>query len=120
MVLSAHNFGRHVARSSGCFARVIWSKDSGNSEVSQSQVALIVKNKILWFDISVDDLGLMDCVKSVDQAGDEESSLLFRKLLFSSDVITQISAQQKVHHQIKCLFVLEGVMDVDDEVALNE
>jgi hypothetical protein len=53
--LAQHDFWSHVARSSTCIKRVVCGHLSRNTEVSQSQVAFVVKHHILWFDVSMND-----------------------------------------------------------------
>lgn len=44
VVLPTHHFRRHVAWRSTRLTRVVWRENASHTEVSQSQIALVVKN----------------------------------------------------------------------------
>ena len=60
MVLTAHNFRCHVARSSTCFLGVVRIPYSCYAEVGNSEVTLVVEDQIFGFDIPMEDAFVMD------------------------------------------------------------
>lgn len=60
MVLTAHNFRCHVARSSAGFLRVVRIPYSCYAEVGNSEVTLVVEDQIFGFDIPVEYAFIMD------------------------------------------------------------
>ena len=53
MILSAHDFWGHIARCPGCILRVLWVPKTSNTKISYSQIAPLVKDEILWLDVSM-------------------------------------------------------------------
>lgn len=53
VVLPAHDLWSHVARRARCILRVLWVPQPRNAEIGHAHVAIHVEDKILWFDISV-------------------------------------------------------------------
>jgi len=120
MVLPAHDLGSHVARGAACLARVVRRQDPCHTEISQAQIAFVVKDEIFRLDVSMDNELCVHCLKCVDQAGDKEAGYLHRELAFSGDMIPQVSPQEQIHHQVKVHCVLEGEVHVHDEIALDQ
>jgi len=120
VVLPAHDFRGHVPGSSRRFTCVFGCKKPGNPEIGKSEIALVVKNKIFWLDISVDDLGLMHRFERVDEAGDEKSGDLFAEFAFAGDVVPEVTAEQDVHDEVEVHFVLEGKVDIDNKLGADE
>jgi len=72
VVDSTHYFWCHVAWGSRSILRIFRSPDSCNSEVSYSQVSILVDNQVFWFDVSVDDLFLVTDLETSNEAGTKE------------------------------------------------
>jgi hypothetical protein len=53
MVLTAHDFGRHVARGTRGVLRIFRVPDSSDAQVRDTEVALLVKHKVFGFDVPV-------------------------------------------------------------------
>ena len=53
VILPAHNFGSHIARRARGVLRIFRIPKTGDAEISHSQVALVVKNKVFGLDISM-------------------------------------------------------------------
>jgi len=69
MILLKHYLWGHVARSSAVLGLVLRRPLVSDTKVGESEVAIRVKYKIFWFDISVDDTFLMDGLQSLHEAG---------------------------------------------------
>jgi hypothetical protein len=80
---------------------------------------LVVKNKIFGFDVTMDDFMEVHVFEPEEDAGREESGLLFVELVPSADVIAQITSGHQVHDQVECIPVLEGLPHVDNELVLD-
>lgn len=59
VVYSAHNLWCHVTWSSGRVLSILRSPDSGNTEISNSEVSFFIYDQVLGFDVSVDDVLLV-------------------------------------------------------------
>ena len=78
MVDSTHYLWSHVTRRARCILRIFRTPQSGDSEVSYPEVAIMINDQILRLDVSVDDILLVACFQSRDEAGTEE---LYRKII---------------------------------------
>ena len=58
-------------------------------------------------------------LQSVNQASDKEPSHVHREFSLASDVIAEISTKKEVHDEVEIHVVLEGVVHIHDELALN-
>jgi len=54
VILSDHNFRRHVARSARCVVGVVRRPHSRNAHVCDSDVAILIQEKIFWLNVSMD------------------------------------------------------------------
>jgi hypothetical protein len=73
VVLSAHHFGSHVAWGSRGVLSILLSPVPGDSEISDSQVALIIDDQVLRLDVSVDNLFIVAVLETSHQACNEET-----------------------------------------------
>ena len=119
VVLAAHDLGRHVARRSARLTRVISRENTGDAEVREAQVAFIVENQVLGLDIPMDDQLCVDGIKGVNEARDEEAGNLLVELASTGDMIAKVTSQQQVHDEEEVHLVLERVMHIDNERALD-
>ena len=119
VVLPAHDLGCHVAGRSARLARVIGREYARDAEVGQAQVSLVVEDEVLWLDVAMNYQLVVHGLERVHQAGDEEAGHLHRELTLSSDVVSQVTAEEQVHDEVEIHVVLEGVVDVDDELAAD-
>ena len=55
----------------------------------------------------------------MDQASDKESCNLHAEFSLASNVVTQVSAKQQVHDQIQIHSVLERIVHIHYELALD-
>ena len=51
---------------------VLWFPISRNAKISYPCVSRFIKDDVLWFDISVDDVSLMKVVETFDEAPDQK------------------------------------------------
>ena len=72
MVVPAHDFWCHVARSARSVLMVVWFKYTGNSKIGDSYVALIIKHKVLRFYISVYDALILHILEGQYHTCDKE------------------------------------------------
>lgn len=73
MILPAHHLRRHVARRSGRVLSVLFSPVSGDSEICDSEVALVVDDQVLGLDVSVYDLLIVTVFETGHEACNEEA-----------------------------------------------
>ena len=115
VVLSAHDLGCHVAWSSRGILGVLGLPESGDTKISHPEVAIFVKDKVLWLDVSVEDGVLVQVLQTEQHAGNEELSLFLAKTTVSSDMVSEVSTRHHVDDQVKVLSVFKSVVHIDQE-----
>lgn len=121
VVVLAHYLGCHIPWCSTCLIRIvsIWYPFSGDTEVSQLQISVFVKDQVLRLDIPMDDIVSMHCFECVYQTSTEEPRLLLAESALACQVVAKVTTEQEVHHEIEVLGILEGVVRVDDELGAD-
>ena len=61
----------------------------------------------------------MSSFEGMDEASDEKTRDLHRELPLTSDVITQITTKQQVHHQVQVHIVLKRIVHINNELTLD-
>ena len=92
MILSTHHFWSHVAWSPTGICGIIGLDETGNSKISGAKVAFIVKNEVLWLDVSMDDVVEMEIFETHQDAGDEELGLHLFETTTTAHMVAQISS----------------------------
>jgi hypothetical protein len=77
VILSFHNFRGHVSRGPAIINAIIGSPLSRNTEISYPEIALQVKYKVLWLDVSVKYTSVMNLFQTFYNASDKKSRLIF-------------------------------------------
>ena len=114
--LFQQDFGRHVAgRAAGVFAVAV-AEVARDAEVGDVQVAVGAEDEVLGFDVSVEDLHVVDVLEALEDAGDEELGFGFAEGALA-EVVAEVSALEVVEHEVEVVAVLEGALDVDEEAA---
>ena len=80
---------------------------------------MVIEDKILGLYISVDYLLRVDGFQSVQQACDEEPRYFHIESALASDVVPEIATEQKVHDQVQIHGVLECIVHIDYELAID-
>jgi len=75
MILSAHNFRRHIPWRATCVLLIIRCPDTSNSKVCKTKISIILKDQILRLHISMDDPLVMDVLQRENKASNEELHL---------------------------------------------
>lgn len=109
MILPAHDLRSHVARSSASICTIIRLYYSSYSKVSYSDVAPIVKYKIFWLDVPMNNIVEVQKLKTNEDAGNEKLSLHLFKSSSTSHVVTQVTSNQQIHNEIEVLSVLKSI-----------
>ena len=73
VILSTHYLWGHVPRCSRSVLCVLWPPNSSNTEVSDSNVSIVINDQVFRLDISVNDLLIVAILKAGDQAGNEKT-----------------------------------------------
>ena len=96
VIVLAHDFGRHVTGSATGLVRVVDAVDPfpGDTEVCQLEVAVVVKDKILGLYITMDDVGAVHGLQSLNEARAEELRLFLREPLLARQMESKITTQQ--------------------------
>ena len=63
---------------------------------------------------------LVDCFESMYQTSNKEACDVHCELSFAGDMVPKITAKKQIHHQVQVHVVLKGVMNIDDELALDQ
>ena len=72
VILSTHNFGSHIARRATGVFGVLGVPNSSNTQISDPQVAVLVKDKIFWLNVSVKNAVLVQVLEAQKHAGNEK------------------------------------------------
>lgn len=91
MILFAKNFGRHVTGCTAGFFGILLFEIASDSEVSDSQVTLVIQYYVLRLDVSVDDVLLVEVIESLEETCYEELGLLLGELLSFVDVVSEVT-----------------------------
>ena len=73
MIESQHNFRSHVTRRARSVLSVLRAPDASNSEVCDAQIAIAVDDQVFRFDVSMNDLLLMNILKSRNKTSNPKS-----------------------------------------------
>ena len=73
MVLTAHNFWRHIAGRAGSVLRVLLAPITSDTKVGDAEVALVVDDQVLWLDITVNNRLFVAVLEAGDEAGHKEA-----------------------------------------------
>lgn len=113
MILTSHYFRRHVTRRAWSVLCIILTPNSGNTKVCDAQVTITLYDEVLWLDISVYNILVVDVLETSYETCDKKSSCLLVEFTISANVVAQITSWQVVHNQVKVLSVLESVVHID-------
>ena len=89
------------------------------TEVGDLQVAIGVKQNVLWFKITVNDSLAMQASDGLNHLRRVETRSLLAKLGILSQVSEQLTTVAKVHDEVKFGVSLERVVQLDDERAID-
>jgi hypothetical protein len=119
MILAAHDLWSHIAGSTTSVSVIVWFDNTGNTQVCGTQVALVIKDQILRFDVAVDNIIEMEILKSNQNASDKKLSLHLLETPAAAHVVAEVATDKQVHNEVKVLTILEGVGHIDDEWMLE-
>ena len=77
MILPFHDFGRHVTRCAAVVNAVIGGPQSCYAEICDSEVAFLIKDKVFWLEIPVQDTSVMHLFQAFNHACNKEAGLIF-------------------------------------------
>ena len=72
MIVSAKNFGGHVAWCSRRVFWILWIPQASDAQVGDSEIAMLVKDQILRLDVSMKNCILMEVFKAKEHTRDKE------------------------------------------------
>jgi hypothetical protein len=87
--------------------------------VSNKPLTVVFYDQILWFDVAVNDIFLVDVLKSLNKTSHKELGRLLVEASVSANVVTQVTTRKIVHYQVKVFTVLESVVHVHDECVVE-
>lgn len=97
MHLFAQDLGRHVSRRTTSIQCLLAVLSSRYSKVSQTKIAQFVKDQILWFDIPVKDLLLVNVLDRCHNASDKEFSLILSEFVGVGQSTSEVGPRQQIH-----------------------
>ena len=98
MWLLAHYFRSHITWSSWGILWVIRVPYTSDTQVSDFQITIFVKNKVFRFDVSMKNTFLMQIFERQQHTSYEKSSLLLGEFLMFGQVISKITSLHHVYH----------------------
>ena len=66
----------------------------GYAEICQPQIAILIKDQVFWFQVSMDNPVLVLELKTYQDTCDKEFGLFFRKSVSDPDVVSQVTTSQ--------------------------
>ena len=94
----------------------------GDSKVSQPGIPVFLEHYILWFEVFVDDIVVMDVFQSQNNTSCDEfqvnrqcTDLFLLETLFVANMVPEVPTSEVIHDQIEIDFILEGTFHIDDE-----
>ena len=97
VILPAHDFRSHIARSSTCIFFIIGVPNSCDSKVCNSQISLTIKYNVFRFDVSMNNAVVVQVFKALNNTGSKEFGLEFIKSSVLSNVVSEISSSKIIH-----------------------
>ena len=96
--------------------------DLSETEISQADIAILVHEDVLWLEITVDDVFLVEMAESHGDLNGVEPSAFFGEASHLAEVHKQLSATHEAHHKEDLLLRLEHVAHANQEgvVSLEE
>jgi hypothetical protein len=95
--------------------RVVRCPHPRDSQVGDPDIAIVIKKKVLWFDVSVDNPTAMHVFKPHDDTGNEELRLLLSESLTLILMKSKVTPCHKVSDKEDVHVVGERVKHVDQE-----
>jgi hypothetical protein len=89
------------------------------AEVGKLDMAVLIEKDVIRFQVSMDVVNLVNSFDRKNRLSDVEAGFVFCENILSNQKGHEISAWQEVHYKVKVLFVLEGVLKVDDPRVLG-
>jgi hypothetical protein len=111
----ADDFRSHVSWGSTRILCIVGLDLPRNAKISHPQIASIIKDQILRFQITMDNFTSVHILETEHDAGEEKAGFLLLELAFIAEVVAQIASVAVVHDQVEVLAVLEGADHVDQE-----
>ena len=115
MVLMTDHFRCHVSRSATSILMIVIPNNPWYPQISNSEVSVRIKNKILRFEIPVNDLPFMKVLKTDNDISYEKFSFLLRKFALAADMISEISTIKIVHHKEEIFTILKSIFHVNQK-----
>ena len=115
MVLSAHDFWCHVARRARGVMRVVRRPNARDTHISNPNIAIALKQQVLWLNVPMDDSIAMHVFKTNNNTSDKELGLLLCKTLFLVVMVPEITTCDQVSDQVDIFKVNERIKHIDQE-----
>lgn len=91
----------------------------GESKVRDLEVALGIKQNILWLQIAVNDFVEMQAPDGLNKLGSVKTRPFLVELLVRTQVVKELSTVAEVHDEVEFGVSLECVVELDDEWAYD-
>ena len=90
-------------------------EDFGETEICKANVSIFSHEDVLWFQVSVDDLLVMEVTECQGDSKGVELGSSFRELAGLPEVHEQLTATDKLHHKVQLGVSLEDVLHTNEE-----
>ena len=107
MILPAHHLRGHVTGCSTSITTIIRFQLSGNSEVSDAEIALRVQDQVFRFDIPMDHFMFMQKLQSNQYISNKKFGLSLIEISSITNMVSKISAIEVVHDEVEMLPILK-------------
>ena len=96
-------------------AFVCFSKDLADAKVGEFDVAMLVDEYVLWFEVAIDDTPTMQVLDCEDKLCSVEASFLLAEITFAGDEHKKVTTIDKIGNEIQVRLSLECVMQAEKE-----
>lgn len=111
----ANNFWSHITRRPARVLTVIVSYNARDSKVSNPKISFLIENKILRFQVAMDNFMLVKVLEANYDVCNEEFSLGLAKFPFCPNMVSEIASVQVIHDKIEIFPILECALHVNQE-----
>lgn len=119
MILSTHYLWSHVARCTWRVLSIIFSPNSSNTKVCDSDIPVTLNYQVFGLYVSMDYVFLVNVFETRYQTSDEKPGGLLVESSILTNVIPQVATWKIVHNQIQVFAVLKSVVHVDNVHVLQ-
>lgn len=88
-------------------------------EIANNHISIFVYEKVLWLEIAVNDVFLVEVVEGEDNLSHEELDYLLREALDDALVLEKLTTSDEAHEEVNPEVVLENELHINKEWMID-